>query len=96
MRGEIVLVDARSTALTISWPPLPEAVYYLLEYRSMIENEWEMLADDLTLCEIRKAALAPKQEYVFRVAAIYDDDTISEWISHKVRNCKTGRKTRII
>lgn len=84
MRGEIVLVDARSTALTISWPPVPEVVFYLLEYRSMVDNEWDMLADDLTLTEIRKAALEPRKEYMFRVAAIYDDDTISEWISHPV------------
>eukprot|EP00980_Cylindrotheca_fusiformis_P012423 scaffold3046_cov105-Cylindrotheca_fusiformis.AAC.22 len=83
--SEIILVDARSNALTISWPPVAEAVCYLLEYRKMVDNEWIMLADDLTLTEIRKSALDPKFEYIFRVAAIYEDDTISEWISHKVR-----------
>ena len=80
--GEIVLVDARCDSLTISWPPIPEATFYLLEYRTTIDNEFELLADDLTLTEIRKGAVDCRNEYVFRVAAIYEDETISPWMSH--------------
>lgn len=82
-RDQIILVDARSTTLTISWPPMKDAAFYLLEYRTTFDNEWEMLADDLTLTEIRKTQLNSKNEYFFRVAAIYKDDTLSEWVSHK-------------
>ncbi|CAJ1968938.1 unnamed protein product [Cylindrotheca closterium] len=82
-RDQIVLIDARSTTLTISWPPIQDVAFYLLEYRTNIENQWEMLADDLTLTEIRKTQLDCKKEYFFRVAAIYKDDTLSGWISHK-------------
>jgi len=81
-RDVIVLVDARCTALTISWPPMQESTFYLLEFRTTTESTWQMLADDLTLTEIRKTGLDSKKEYFFRVAAIYSDDTISEWFSH--------------
>ena len=45
-RDQIVLIDARSTTLTISWPPIQDVAFYLLEYRTNIDNEWEMLADE--------------------------------------------------
>ena len=42
----IILVDSRSDSLTVTWPAITGADYYMLEFRTD-GSEWELLADDL-------------------------------------------------
>lgn len=83
MSNSIILIDARSDSLTISWPPVTGAVYYLLEYRTTEDDEFSLLADDLLKPTARKYHLSPECDYFFRAAAIFEDDQLGPWMEHE-------------
>ena len=79
----IVLMDARSDSLTISWPGTKLAKYYILEFRTSSKetSDWEVLSEQLRQTQVRKKNLDPEMEYFFRVAAMFDDGP-GEWMYH--------------
>jgi len=82
----IVLVDARSDSLTVSWPAITGADYYLLEFRTD-DADWELLADDLVQPMARKHNLLSNVPYYFRAAPIYRNDKIGQWMIHRQGYC---------
>mmetsp|Transcript_46264 Transcript_46264/g.112128 ORF Transcript_46264/g.112128 Transcript_46264/m.112128 type:complete len:370 (-) Transcript_46264:490-1599(-) len=92
----VILVDARSDSLTVSWPAAAAAaaeqenVKYRLEYKSgddstttEAENDgFTLLSDKLSQPQARKRNLTPGTEYFFRVQAVVDGDDNDTWITH--------------
>jgi len=76
----IVLLDERLESLTVSWPAIPRARCYILEYRTS-ETDWELLSDSVRQTQVRKRNLHPECEYFFRVAAVFDRGP-GDWIFH--------------
>lgn len=77
----IILLDARSDSLTVSWPGTKLARGYILEYKTQ-DSDWELLSESLQQTQVRKKNLDPSCEYFFRVAAIFDDGP-GEWMYHE-------------
>jgi hypothetical protein len=80
IRKNIVLLDARSDSLTVTWPGIKRAQAYVLEYRTS-ETDWELLSDSLKQTQVRKNNLDPDFEYFFRVAAVFPDGR-GRWLTH--------------
>jgi thiol-disulfide isomerase/thioredoxin len=83
----IILIDARSNSLTVTWPPTQGATCYRLEYRttaSQQDDDFELLSDKLTQTQARKRNLSPDHSYFFRVAAVLNDEdkVVGEWFTH--------------
>lgn len=76
----IVLLDARSDSLCVSWPGTTLARCYILDYRTA-DSDWECLSENLRQTQVRKKNLDPEYEYFFRVAAVFDDGP-GEWMLH--------------
>lgn len=74
----IILLDARSDSLTVSWPGTKLAKCYILEYRTR-DSDWECLSESLQQTQVRKKNLDSECEYFFRVAAVFDDGP-GEWM----------------
>lgn len=77
----IVLLDARSESLTVSWPGTQLANHYILEYCT-VDTDWECLSDSLKQTQVRKKNLSSECEYFFRAAAVFDDGP-GEWMIHE-------------
>lgn len=84
MINEVMLVDARSDSVTISWVKVEESVCYILEYRTCnpLEPDWQRLAEDIQGTSSRKRNLMPESQYFFRISPVYEDDTVGPWITH--------------
>ncbi|CAJ1964913.1 unnamed protein product [Cylindrotheca closterium] len=84
MIQEVILVDARSDSMTISWTKVEEAVCYILEFRTVnpLEPDWQRLAEDIQGTSSRKRNLMPESQYFFRISPVYEDDTVGPWITH--------------
>lgn len=78
----IALIDARSTSLTVTWPPTEGATRYILEYRTAEKNEFDTLSDKLSQTQARKRNLSPGQKYDFRVAPVVKD-IVGSWVTHE-------------
>jgi thiol-disulfide isomerase/thioredoxin len=78
----LVLMDARSTSLTVTWPSVEGASRYILEFRTAEEEDFSKLSDKLTSTQARKKNLTPEQSYVFRAAGVVND-TVGPWITQK-------------
>jgi thiol-disulfide isomerase/thioredoxin len=81
MNSHVVLIDARSASLTVTWPAVEGASRYILEFRTAEEADFSTLSEKLTLTQARKRNLSPEQSYCFRVAGVVND-TVGAWISH--------------
>jgi hypothetical protein len=44
----IILIDARCDNVTVSWPVKKGAVWYTLEYKATVDEDFVLLTDDLT------------------------------------------------
>ena len=77
----VILVDARSDSLTVSWPASSssENAKYRLEY-STTNQDFELLSDKLSQPQARKRNLTPNQQYWFRVQVVDGDS--DAWITH--------------
>lgn len=76
----IVLVDASSDSLTISWPEAPDAKKsYLLEFKTDQDGEWQVLSEQLTTPQVRKRNLQSSLRYQFRVSS----DGGTTWTTHE-------------
>ena len=54
----LTLIDATSDSLTVSWPEIPGAERYVLEFRKASHDEtFEKLSDTLTTPQARKRNL---------------------------------------
>ena len=85
--NRVVLIDASSDSLTVTWPPVRGAVRYVLEYRRNKEgNEYKVLSDKLTKTQVRKKNLSGASGYYFRVGAVTErgdpDAQPKEWMTH--------------
>jgi thiol-disulfide isomerase/thioredoxin len=69
----LLLLDARSDSLTVTWPPTEGASKYRLEYRTADQEDFELLSEKLTQTQARKKNLSPEKDYYFRVAPIVND-----------------------
>jgi len=78
----IIILDARSTSLTVTWPAEAAAAKYRLEYRTTDQDDFELLSDKLTQTQARKKNLIPEKEYFFRVAPIIGD-AVKDWVTHE-------------
>ena len=87
----VVLIDARCDSLTVSWPAITGAEYYLLEFRTE-EEDWDLLADDLTQPLARKHNLEAALAYHFRVAPLFPNDEIGQWMIHRQAFCTLDRE----
>ena len=71
---KIVLVDSTRDSLTITWPAIPGALRYVLEYRKHKgSKEFKVLSSKLTKTQVCKKNLtgkSPTNEFFFRVGAI--------------------------
>lgn len=82
VQTEIVLIDARCDNLTVSWPAKKHACCYILEYKATVDEDFVLLADDLVQPQARKYNMSPDFEYIFRVCAVYEDESVGAWMSH--------------
>ena len=81
----IVLIDATSTSLTVSWPPKDGATRYILEYKTEHESQFQLLSNQLTQPQARKRNLSDPNGYYFRAGAVVDGDSeIKTWVTHDV------------
>eukprot|EP00934_Nitzschia_sp_Nitz4_P006808 Nitzschia sp. Nitz4//scaffold27_size158506//152578//153570//NITZ4_002627-RA/size158506-processed-gene-0.94-mRNA-1//-1//CDS//3329545569//6798//frame0 len=79
----IVLIDARSNSLAITWPEVSGASKYRLEYKTADQTDFDLLSDKLTQTQARKKNLQSDQQYFFRVAPIVNDSVQENaWVSH--------------
>mmetsp|Transcript_2481 Transcript_2481/g.3315 ORF Transcript_2481/g.3315 Transcript_2481/m.3315 type:complete len:343 (-) Transcript_2481:53-1081(-) len=83
----IVLIDAESDALTISWHKMEDAIRYSLQYRRVSgDGEFETLSDKLIGTQARKKNLTDESEegFIFRVGGIFrDGEPVENWVSHE-------------
>ena len=89
MTRNIILIDASSTSITVSWPTDNESStrckQYVLQYRSASEEEFVTLSDKLTSNQAKKKNLeASKSPYYFRVRIKDSDDP---WCTHNKAFC---------
>ena len=85
--NKIVLIDASSDSLTVTWPHVKGAVRYVLEYRrNKAGYEYKVLSDKLTKTQVRKKNLSGASGYYFRVGAITErnkpDAEPKSWMTH--------------
>jgi thiol-disulfide isomerase/thioredoxin len=80
----VVLIDATSSSLTVSWPPTEGATRYILEYKTAQQDEFQVLSDKLTQPQARKRNLDDHAGgYLFRAGAIVGDITeVTSWAIH--------------
>lgn len=71
----IVLIDATSDSLTVSWKAVPGSTHYVLQYRGE-DGEYETLSDKLSSTQVKKRNLIPGASYSFRVKGSLDAE---EW-----------------
>jgi thiol-disulfide isomerase/thioredoxin len=90
----ITLIDSTTDSLTVSWPEIPGAERYVLQYRKAAagDGEFETLSDKLTTPQARKRNLLDEEGtgFVFRVGAIVasaNDSEPSSWTSHSEPFC---------
>lgn len=80
----IILIDARSDSLTLTWPATEKASRYRLEFRTAEQSDFALLSDKLSHNLARKKNVSPDNEYFFRVAPIVDDKLEENaWITHE-------------
>ena len=96
--NRIVLIDATSDSLTVSWAATPNAERYILQYRhSKSKQDFETLSDKLTTPQVRKRNLVAVNNdgddddnndgFIFRAAALFSDSSTgtenqTTWITH--------------
>jgi hypothetical protein len=84
----VVLIDATSDSLTVSWPETAKASRYILQYRKATNSdkeEFETLSDKLTTNQARKRNLSDESQtgFIFRAGAVLDgSDTAASWKTH--------------
>lgn len=83
----IVLIDATTSSMTVSWPETPGADRYVLEYRKSSDdtNEaYETLSTTLVAAQARKKHLQDDGTgFVFRAGVIMKgDNAVSLWVTH--------------
>jgi thiol-disulfide isomerase/thioredoxin len=83
----IVLVDATSSSITVTWPSTEGAERYVLQYRKSKGTTFEVLSDKLQSTQAKKKNLLDEDSagYLFRVGTILNgQDSVDEnsWISH--------------
>ena len=84
----IVLIDAASDSLTISWPAVKGAAYYVLEFRTTIDDEFVLLSDRLSQPQARKNNLSSEYSYFFRVLEVFPNgENGDEWMTHQEPFC---------
>mmetsp|Transcript_10431 Transcript_10431/g.28840 ORF Transcript_10431/g.28840 Transcript_10431/m.28840 type:complete len:362 (-) Transcript_10431:195-1280(-) len=73
-RTKIVCIGNESDALTVTWPSVPNAVAYVLQYRKATRPEFETLSESLTTTQVRKKNLEDltQQGFMFRVRAVVE------------------------
>lgn len=87
----IVLIDARSDSLTITWPEVPGAQRYILELKhdgtcedNSNDAKFQELSSKLRQTQARKKNLSPDRDHWFRVAPVMaDNNEQGSWIVHK-------------
>jgi len=77
-----ILVTSDSNSITISWEPVPNAIGYKLQYRSIniLKNspiEWNEIGSVLTNTNAKKKNLLPDVDYHFRICPIFDSNSNS-------------------
>jgi thiol-disulfide isomerase/thioredoxin len=84
----LVLIDATSDSLTVSWPETAKASRYILQYRKATNSDkedFETLSDKLTTTQARKRNLSDENKtgFIFRAGAVPDgSDTATSWKTH--------------
>jgi len=85
----IILLDAESDKLLVSWPAVPNATKYTLQYRRVGSDDddapFETLSDKLSGTQARKKNLTDEAGlgFLFRVGAtMKDGEEITSWTSH--------------
>eukprot|EP00980_Cylindrotheca_fusiformis_P013949 scaffold3621_cov114-Cylindrotheca_fusiformis.AAC.14 len=80
----VILIDARSDSLTVSWPAMEGASKYVLEYKpaAAADEDFVLLSDKLSQPQARKRNLIPGKAYFFRVAAASEDESQRSWVTH--------------
>lgn len=82
----IVLLDARSDSLTVTWPVVAEAKTYVLEMKTTSSGDdggrFRELSSKLTQPQAKKKNLEPGQPYSFRVAPVDNDEKVGSWTTH--------------
>lgn len=76
--SSVILIDARSNSLTVTWEPMSGASKYRLEYRTADQESFELLSENLTQPQARKKNLRPDEDYFFRVAPIVNNDLMED------------------
>lgn len=79
------LIDSTATSLTVSWPAVPGAKKYVLQYRlEGKDEEFTTLSAKLTSTQARKKNLEG-EGHMFRVGAIKEEDETEPkvWITQK-------------
>jgi nucleoredoxin len=91
----IVLIDATTASLTVSWPVVPNAIRYILQFRRPEsgddEDSFQTLSDHLTGTQARKRNLddADARGFIFRVRAVLSNEneqssgeSVATWTTH--------------
>jgi len=79
----IVLLDAGTSSITVSWPSVPNASTYTLQYRSHADDDFTTLSEKLTSTQAKKNNLpTSKSPFHFRVSANSSDDEYPKWCTH--------------
>jgi thiol-disulfide isomerase/thioredoxin len=81
----IVLIDATSSSLTVTWPSTPGATKYVLEYRTAGELNFVSLSDKLIRTQARKNNLNDPDGagFIFRAGALIGDEaSVTSWVTH--------------
>lgn len=84
----IVLIDASSTSLTVSWPGVEteDAVKYILQYRRSSDDPdtYQTLSEGLTTTQARKKNLVDENHvgFFFRVQPVHATSEPSSWRTH--------------
>lgn len=80
----VVLLNAESDALTVSWPEIAGAVRYVLQYRQTVDEAFTTLSENLKSTQVRKKNLSGTDGFYFRVAAVtgQSDEQQQEWMTH--------------
>jgi thiol-disulfide isomerase/thioredoxin len=80
----IILIDASSDSLLVSWPEA-EGSAYKLEYRKANSTTFETLAEHLAATQVRKKHLQDESNagFFFRLGVISDSaPKVTSWLSH--------------
>jgi thiol-disulfide isomerase/thioredoxin len=89
----VILVDARSDSITVSWPSIEGASAYSLHYKAFDEDDFVLLSDKLSQPQARKRNLSSGQAYFFRVAPT--DEGEPSWMTHsKPFACLTAEQDK--